>query len=447
MEEEGLRINNGKMPLLQKDVNSQISLRSEMVQEIISKKEGFIERWALVFFLGILLLLLALTWFIKYPDIIEARAILTAANAPKEIVSRQDGRLVRLFKSNSEEVERNEVFGWIESTANHEEVLALSNEIDSSNSFLISGQFEKASALFYKHYSNLGEIQQEYQNFIAALQLFNDYTVNGFYSRRKKILKDDIQSLKDANRTILHQESLAKLDIQLAEETYNMNKELFEEKVLSKEELRVEHSKFVNKQMSLPQIRTLLLSNESQVRVKINEMDQLEHDMAQQTIVFQQALQTLKSSVDDWKKRFILQSPIKGKIFFIIPLQENQFLQSGRLLGYVNPYDSHFYAEAYLPQNNLGKVDTGLKVQLRFDAYPFQEVGFVPGTLDYISSVASDSGFLATIRLDSGLVTNNKKSIPYKNRLKAQAIVITNNMRLFERLNAGIIKTISTSKK
>ncbi len=143
----------------------------------------------------------------------------------------------------------------------------------------------------------------------------------------------------------------------------------------------------------------------------------------------------------------MLQSPVDGNIFFIIPLQENQFLQPGKLIGYINPDDSHFYAETYLPQNNFGKASIGLKVQLRFDAYPYQETGFVDGTINYISHVASDSGFLATVQLDHGLVTNTGRPISYKSGLTAQAIVINRDLRLLQRLWFNLNKSVTVGNK
>jgi multidrug resistance efflux pump len=433
--------------LAEKTLKNNINLRSEMAQEIISRKPDFMEKWALLIFMGILLLLLGATWFIKYPDIIEAHATLTAYNAPKQVVIRQEGRLIKLLVHNNEKVYKNEVFGWIESTASHEEVLELSGQLDSSVGLLNTGQGALVSRLLEKRFNSLGEIQQGYQTFITALQLFNDYIVNGFYARKKAMLQTDIHSLDNANQIIQNQKALTERDVKLVEETYNMNKKLYDEKVLSSEELRTEESKMLNKQMALPQLEAALLANETQKRDKLKELDQIDHDIAQQQLIFQQALQSLKSSVDDWKKRYILQSPLDGRVVFVIPLQENQFLQQGKLIGYINPDDSHVYAEAYLSQSNFGKIDTGLKVQLRFDAYPYQEVGFVGGTLSYISNIPSDSGFLANIRLDQGLVTNDKKPIPYKSGLRAEAIVITRNMRLLQRLWFNINKSTSVGSK
>nr|WP_262915615.1 HlyD family secretion protein [Niabella ginsengisoli] len=145
-------------------------------------------------------------------------------------------------------------------------------------------------------------------------------------------------------------------------------------------------------------------------------------------------------------RQYTLQAPVDGQITFILPVQKNQHIEQGKLLGYVNPPDSKYYAEIKLAQYNFGKVDTGMKVQLRFDAYPYQETGFVPGTLNYISKVAIDSGFVGTVRLDKGLTTNQQKALPYKPGLKAQALIITKDQRLLERLYYNIVKSTSLNK-
>jgi HlyD family secretion protein len=260
------------------------------------------------------------------------------------------------------------------------------------------------------------------------------------------MLLNDIVTLQQMNAAIEKQKSLTKEDEDSSKRTLEMNKRLFDEKVISAEEYRIEKSKNVNKQMAIPQLNANILSNQNQQRDKLKELEQLQHDVAQQKIIFEQALQTLKSSVDDWMHKYTIQSPIDGTIFFTLPLQQNKFIEAGKLLGYINPPDSKFYVEVYLPQNNFGKVDTGMQVQLRFNAYPYQEVGFVKGRLDYISPIATDSGFLASVHLNNGLTTNLKNNIQYKNGLRAQAIVITKNMRLLQRLYYNIVKATSPGK-
>jgi len=419
-----------------------LSLRSDTVQEIISRKPGFAERWALLLFLFIIIIVFAGTWFIKYPDVIQVNASLTAFDAPKEIVIRQDGKLIKLFVANDEIVTQGQTLAWIESTANHKEVVELSVLLDRGIDYLSKNETEKVSNLFKTGFQHLGELQSSYQQFVTAWQQFNDYLVNGYYYKRKKVLFDDYSFLQKMHTTLEEQKSLTQQDLQLTQESFDANNSLYKDKVISKQDLRDQKSKLVGKQMSLPQLESSLLSNENLQTAKRKEIDELEHNISQQKIIFQQALQTLKSLVDDWTRKYIIKAAVDGKVVFIIPLQENQFMQAGKTIGYIDPVDSKYYAQVTLPQTNFGKIKTGQQVQLRFDAYPYQEFGIVEGRLSYISKVPSDSGFLANIELPKGLLTNYQKSIQYRSGLKSQALIITKDARLAERFYYTIVKSV-----
>lgn len=429
-----------------KDLRGTFKHRSEEAQEIMSYHSGFLEKWALIIIIGILFILVASTWFIRYPDIIETSATLTADYAPKEIISLQSGRLIKLFVKNGDQIKKNDMIGWIESTANTKEILDLSKRLDSALVLLHSDSLQNLPLLFSKDYRNLGEIQTLYQSFSTAWQLYNDYVINGFYVRKKEMLLEDLANLQSLNTTIRQQKQLSGQDKDSSAKSLRMNRLLLDEKVISPEEFRLATSAFINKEMSIPQFNASILSNENQQRDKQKELDQLKHDADQQKIIFEQALETLKSSLDDWKHKYILQAPSTGTVFFTMPLQENKYIQQGKLIGYINPQNNRFFVELNLPQNNFGKIDTGMQVQIRFDAYPYEEVGFVKGRLNFISQIATDSGFYATAGLDNGLTTNYKNHVQYKNGLKAQALVITNNMRLFQRIYYSIIKVTSPGK-
>lgn len=432
--------------LLSANLSKKMIERSEEAQEIITRKPDFFEKWSLIIFLILLVLLFIGTWFVKYPDIIEANAILSGHNAPKEILPLQTGRITKLFVTNNSEVKQGDMIAWIESNASTEAVLELSKKLNEATKLLEQKRSADVSALFTKKYERLGELQTAYQTFIASLQQFNDYIVNGFYEKRKNMLYSDVVSLQAMKQKTGQQKSLQQQDNDLSKKSFEMNDVLLKEKVISEEEYRKAKSQYVNKQMSIPQYDANIISHENQIRDKQKEIDQLNHDIVQQNITFEQALHTLKSSVDEWIRNYIIQSPINGTIVLAAPLQQNQFVQQGKLLGFINPPDTKYYAELKLAQNNFGKVDTGMQVQLRFDAYPYQEIGFIKGTLNYVSDVAVDSSFTGTVRLDNGLITNQEKKIPYKYGLKAQALIITKDMRLLERMYYNIVKATSMKK-
>lgn len=417
-------------------------LRSEVVNAIIFRNPGLLDHWALFIFFLIMVFILGGTWFIKYPDIVQVHATLTALDAPKEIMVRADGKLIRLFVNNDDIVIKNQTIAWIESTASHQEVINLDSMLTLGVQYITNNNSDKASFLFKSNLQNLGELQSQYKQFIIAWQLFNDYLVNGYYFKRKKILMADKEFLKKMHKALEQQKNLMQQDLQLAEETFDANNSLFQDKVISKQELRDQKGRLVSKQMNLPQLESSILSNENLQITKQKEIDELEHNISQQKIIFQQALQTLKSATSEWEKKYIIKAATNGKAIFSFPLQENQFLQSGKTIGFVNPSNSKYFAQITLPQNNFGKVEKGQKVQLRFDAYPYQEYGIVDGKLKYISKLPSDSGFLAYIELPNGLTTNYHQEIQYRNGLKSEALIITKESRLAQRIYYTLLKSI-----
>ncbi len=104
---------------------SRNELISDEVHEVISYRPHWIVSKGNMIFMLILLLLLTVTWFIKYPDIINASARLVAINPPKLIASRAEGRLLKLFVTNEQAVTKNQHLGYIESTANYNQVIVL----------------------------------------------------------------------------------------------------------------------------------------------------------------------------------------------------------------------------------------------------------------------------------------------------------------------------------
>lgn len=443
MSEKMINIDNDDIKFDKESITSNYRLRSEMSQEVLSRQPGFVENWSLPIFFIILLVILGSTWFVHYPDVINTRVILTAENAPKEVIVRQEGRLIKLFVKNDQMVKSNEVIGWMESTARHEEVLELSKLLDSALTLLKGYNSEQTIKVLAKDFYHLGELQPEYQKFDTDKETYNDYSVRKFHLKKMDMILSDIQSLKNLNKSLKRQQELIEKDVGLAKATLDMYEILNEKKVISREEYRVESSKYMTREKAVPILESSLYSNEIQLRAKIQESEQLGHDIANEKALFEQQLQSFKSKVDEWIFMHLLRAPINGRVSFTTSLQENKFLSDGLIIAYINPIESKFFAEAILSQNNLGKLDTGMMVQLRFDAYPYEEWGYVSSKIAYISNIPSDSGFLATMQLTDGLKTSDRKMLSYKNGLKGQAIIITKDMRLLERFYYNMIKSIS----
>ncbi len=203
---------------------------------------------------------------------------------------------------------------------------------------------------------------------------------------------------------------------------------------------RNEKSKLIGKKLSIPQINASLISNEAQQNEKMKEIAELDNEIAVQKTKFGQALNTFNSQLSEWKKQFVLTAPISGTIRFARFLQQNQYLQANTLVCFINPENLACYAETYIPQTNFGKIKTGQSVLLKLPAYPFEQYGAVKGRLDFISNITTDSGYLAKIILPNGLITSYGRHLQFREGLSARAEIITQDMRLLQRVYYGLVK-------
>jgi len=415
-------------------------LLSREMREIIQFKPHWIVRRGSVALLYVMLMIIGGCWFIRYPEIVTIGVRLSSVNVPKEVRTRTSGMLVKLMAAQGERVNTNDVIGYMESTADHRAVILLSARLDSmqlalSNALPTEAVFPKAIGTS----GDLGELQASYQTFDQALTQFSFYQSNGFYMHKKAMLQRDIANIDSLNRYLQLQKKLQQEDLNLSGQTFAMQEKLYNENVTSSLDYRNEKSKLLAKQLTLPQVSAAIVNNNVMKNEKRKEILELENQIVQQKNVFLQALQTFRSEIGDWKKRYLLMAPARGRVTYIGFLQENQYLNANTPLFFITPDNTSCYAQSYIPQHNLGKVAEGQEVLLKFHSYPHQEYGSVHGRIQYISDIATDSGYLARIVLPNGLSTDHRTAIQFRNGLTAQGEIITQDLRLAERFYNSVV--------
>ena len=79
-------------------------------------------------------------------------------------------------------------------------------------------------------------------------------------------------------------------------------------------------------------------------------------------------------------------------------------------------------------------ISEGQNVILKLKSYPYKEYGTLSATVDHISYVANENGYIYFAKLDSQLVTNYGNKIKYKPLMEAEAEIILEDTRLIERI-------------
>jgi HlyD family secretion protein len=102
-----------------------------------------------------------------------------------------------------------------------------------------------------------------------------------------------------------------------------------------------------------------------------------------------------------------VRSPINGVIFELPIKKPGAVVQPGEMIAQVAPKNAIFILKAQMPIQNSGFLRVGMPVKIKFDAYPFQDYGIVPGEVRWISPDSkrqqSGSNNVETFELDIAL--------------------------------------------
>lgn len=420
-----------------------IDLQSEAVRDYLQKTPNGIIRWGSGVISTIVLIFFALTCLIKYPSLIHADFKLTTQVEPKSIIARIDGRLEKLTVKNHEFVFPNQVVAFLESTAKHEEVLQLDSDLIVLRKRLEKNGFDNFNTLALAPYEHLGDVQATYQLFRQEFSQLYLLLGRAHYKKGIELLKRDIAELEMTNSHLKSQYSIHERDANLAENDFKVNQKLFAAKVISQLDLNREESKMLAKRIPLKSIETTILNNNAQIRLKEKGIMELDRQVTEETENFLQSLNTLSSSIAAWKNRYVLMSASKGELVYANNLQEKMNVKSGFELCLVFESDSRYIGTLTIPQENLGKVKVGQKVLIKFQSFPFQEYGIVEGNIltpPQISTQDDDKSFFSLVELSNGLRTSHNKILTPKYGMNASAEIVTEDLRLSERIFYSIRK-------
>ncbi|WP_415036748.1 hypothetical protein [Flavobacterium sp.] len=141
------------------DHNTSFELRSEEVQEILTRVPHWIIRWGSVVILTIMAMLFFVSWLVKYPDIIPAEIIITTNVPPQKLKAKTSGKIETILVRDKAVISKNTAMAIIENTANYKDVFLLKSIVDTIDIDKSSFPFEKLKAL------QLGDIESSFAVF------------------------------------------------------------------------------------------------------------------------------------------------------------------------------------------------------------------------------------------------------------------------------------------
>jgi multidrug resistance efflux pump len=414
----------------------EIETHSEQIREILEKPPANILKWGISIIFLIVFAIFFAAWVIKYPTVIPSQITITSQIPPHKIITQSSGEITQLFVKENDVVKAKQVIAIIENTALFIDIESLNKEIEKNQPILdddslMNFQFEDDL--------KLGTIQIAYVNFRNACEEFREYQVLLESNQEFQILNTQVKINKGKLNSQFKQLNIYSRELNLSKKDYNRDEELFNQDVISAKELEEKKRSLLAAERNYERVK----SNSANVEIIISNLKKNINAITISTIESKSRLsrsvketyEQLKVSILTWRQQYLLVSPIEGRVSFFNFWAKNQYVNIGDEVFNIVPKSNHkIIGKMLMPIQNSGHVKLGQKVLIRLTAYPYQEYGMLIGKVKNISLLPSQDTYAVEVDLPIHLKTTFNKNIELKSELSGTAEVVTEDLRLLERI-------------
>jgi HlyD family secretion protein len=415
----------------------EIELRSDEFQEIVQQSPRWLIRSGISLVLGIILLLLAGSYFFRYPDVINADIVVLSENPPAYLAARTTARIDSILVADQQLVGNNQIIAILESTAKFEDAIRLRETLTALEPFMLS--FDTLSAVRPGVDLQLGDIQSDYSSFVRLYTEYFTFLRLKLHPKKIKALRQQISMNKIYYDRLWAQKKDMEADFRIVNNQFKRDSLLQLKGVLSDLDLEKSKALLIQKKYNLNGSRTKLAETQSAIIKLEQDVVDAEIEYADQTKKAQnsliEAMTVLKSRLASWEQSFIIKSPIDGKISFANFWSKNQQVKKDEIVFSVIPEkQSQIIGRISLPVKGAGKVAVGQKVNIRFDNFPYMEYGFIRATVKNISLMPNNENYVVEVDMPQDLKTNYDIPLKFSQEMKGSAEIITSDLRLIQRL-------------
>lgn len=418
------------------------------VDEIIGNSPGWILHSGMTVLLIVVSICIALSIVIRYPDKVKSSGIITTTDPYKTLYSRSFGIIDTVYADHKEFIWEGEPVLYIQNPANQEDVrkvLDLLTQMDLQDYAVVDHpdlNEELALGSMQSIYASLMQIYREYVHYLRRTD----------FSARIEVIDREIQEIHLWNDVLEKERALSKSEISLSQKDLDRNQILFRQGIISERELE----RSIASHLGIQKNYLLKANNISQNRVRIVGLEQQKVDVHAQRnekiLLYQSRIDELihnfRNAYKIWYQQYFIIAPAGGMFQMSPDIVQGQTLEQGQSVGYLIPYlpdsiqhesrGNSRFARIWVASSGLGKIKKGNRVILHIDAYPSKEYGTLETFVQDIYPVAqmreNQPFYEIHLPLYNELVTDHDYPVQYRPDMTIQAIIITKERSLFNRV-------------
>jgi len=410
-------------------------IRSDEVQEIISAVPSWMIRWGITLIFGLIVMLITLSWFVKYPDIIFGNATLTTLKPPVKLVVRSSGKLTNILVADGTKVNKDQVIAEMENPVTQEGIQFLKNYVIATKSYL---QDKSTDLPITTENFVFGAMQTNFNDLEKNLKNYNEHIKNIYNTSKISNLKKKKEQYQTLIAISTKQLELIKQELINAEDKYQASKTLYQKGVIAKMDFYNEETTFRQKQMDVENAKRTIANQQITLLNLTQELSDLEfqYHENERTLVnnIYANLLELENGIENWQQNFSFVAPVAGKLVWLEKIYQNQFIEAGKSLFAITTNNEQFIALATIPTTGFGKIEVGQKARIKLNNYPSYEFGHLEGIVSKLTEIPNENSYQIEITLAKGMTSSYNKLLTFTPEMTGTAEIVTDDLRVMQRI-------------
>ena len=410
-------------------------IRSDEVQEIISAVPSWMIRWGITLIFALIVMLIGLSWFIKYPDIIFGNTTLTTIEPPVKLVVKNAGKITNLLIVDGTTVEKNQVIAEMENPLTQEGIGFLNNYLLEIRDYLSNKDLELPTT---NENFIFGVMQTTFNDLQKNIKDLQELKQNNFSVQKINNLKSKIAQYKKLVQISFSQLELLKQELKNAEDKYKAETQLYEKGYIAKMEFYKEETLLRQKQMDLENLKKS--ATEQQISL-INLQQELndaefQYQESERTLInnIQANVLEIANGIENWQQNYSFIAPVSGKLVWLEKIHQNQFIEVGKPLFAITTNNEKFIALATIPATGFGKIKIGQTARIKLNNYPTYEFGHLEGVVSKLTEIPNESTYQVEITLSNGMTSSYNKLLTFTPEMTGTVEIVTDELRVIQRI-------------
>ena len=412
------------------------------MDDLIGNPPGWILRSGIALIAFVAAVIMIAAAYIRYPDKINGKGVLTGTMPPIEHFSKTDGILDSLYVNTGQKISIGDTMAYIRNLTQR----------DHLNQWVIFMQrYDNVSHIpEYLHLRFpeklvLGELQAEYGNMQLSFSALQATLRQSGVFEQIRTLGDEIHKTSLLAEVLAKDKSLSAEELSLILKDYSRYETLRKDGIVSDLETEKSKGELLRYEKQYNNTAQSIIQNkirDSQLKTEIQRLtEERRARVLDHTIRMQEIITISRQKIQSWADAYYIRAKTSGTVQLTEGTVPGKYIRPSDLLTtviYDGQYDQR-YILTKLPAEGFSKVTKGTDVVVRFDGWPYKEYGTLLSKVTDISAVPvpdakGTPNYDIKTRLPDTIVTTYGHVIPHRPQATVTVDFITEDKTILHRI-------------